>query len=300
MKCNLSETVALWRATMKEEELIKKLESVKLPSIEIQSHRRQLKMALLNADYLQRRPGVTTLGLAKSKVKGGIEMIRGLVSPQPVWKTVVAGVLAVALIAGLAIVLSSLTGQSPEALAAEIAKQNPRVQVFLLEGATLKEVVAEGELQYKVILEDTEYTEKGQEEVRIMVAYVELGDGKITLIERGHLPSLTEEQKERAIEIAKGDPSVQEFINIGATIHKVTPLPSWSPLGEEPPDTIMAGVSLVLEGEEVQGTMLVEVNLTEEMVVSVTTWTMKIAQGEKAMKQEDFNITIIKEEQVER
>ena len=48
-----------WRVAMKEEELIKKLENVELPTIELQSHRRRLRMALLDAGYLKRQRGVT-------------------------------------------------------------------------------------------------------------------------------------------------------------------------------------------------------------------------------------------------
>lgn len=70
---------------MREEELINKLESVELPEIQLESHRSQLRMALLDAGYLKERPTITILGLAKSKVEGGIDMIRGLVSRQPVW-----------------------------------------------------------------------------------------------------------------------------------------------------------------------------------------------------------------------
>jgi len=40
---------------MKEEELIKRLENVELPDIKLQSHRRRLRMALLDAGYLQRQ-----------------------------------------------------------------------------------------------------------------------------------------------------------------------------------------------------------------------------------------------------
>jgi hypothetical protein len=85
---------------MKEEELIRKLENVELPDIKLQSHQRQLKMALLDADYLNRRPGITFLELAKSNVKGVQDtMIRGLVSRQPIWKTAVFGIVALALLA---------------------------------------------------------------------------------------------------------------------------------------------------------------------------------------------------------
>ncbi|MBM3142064.1 MAG: hypothetical protein FJ005_03305 [Chloroflexi bacterium] len=114
---------------MKKEELIKKLEKVELPDIELQSHRRRLRMTLLSAGYLQKQPRVVILDLAKSKLKGGIDaMIKGLVSRQPVWKTALASALAVALIVGLAIALPSFTEQSPEVLAQEIVENSPEVK----------------------------------------------------------------------------------------------------------------------------------------------------------------------------
>ncbi|HBR10594.1 TPA: hypothetical protein DD712_05040 [Candidatus Acetothermia bacterium] len=70
---------------MREEKLIKKLKSVELPEIQLQSHQCRLKMALLDAGYLKDRSRLTVLDMAQSKVKGGIDMIRGLVSRQPVW-----------------------------------------------------------------------------------------------------------------------------------------------------------------------------------------------------------------------
>jgi hypothetical protein len=40
---------------MEEKDLIKKLESIRVPEIEIKSHRKNLKMALLNSDYFKKR-----------------------------------------------------------------------------------------------------------------------------------------------------------------------------------------------------------------------------------------------------
>ena len=107
---------------MNREELIKKLKSAELPKIELQSHRRQLRIALLSADYSQRQREVAILDLAKSKVRGGIEkMTEGLVSPRPVWKTALVTTLVVVLVFGLAIGLPPLIGQSAEVRSAEIA-----------------------------------------------------------------------------------------------------------------------------------------------------------------------------------
>lgn len=205
---------------MKEEELIKKLESVKLPSIELQSHRRRLRMALLNADYLQRRPGVTILDLAKSKVKGGIDtMIRGLVSRQPVWKTAVAGVLAIALIAGLVIALPLLTKQSPVALAAEIAKNSPEVQAAL----------GSEEIKAVRVLEivDQKGTVLVQAEMVLVAAKVDLETKEVIevydVLYDVPVPELTAADEQKAINIAKADPELQELFKQGATISKIQP-----------------------------------------------------------------------------
>lgn len=127
---------------MREEELIKKLENVEPPRIEQQDHRRRLRMALLVAH--QRRPGVTTWGLAKSKVKRGIDMIgRDLVSRQPVWKIAVTGVLVVALIAGLAIALA-FTGQPIRALY-DLEGLSPALRESLRRGEPSVEIPSEVE-----------------------------------------------------------------------------------------------------------------------------------------------------------
>jgi hypothetical protein len=84
---------------MKEEELIKKLEGADLPRIEVPSHRRRLRMALLQSSYFKERPKVGMVSLAKSKMKGSIDALtRGLGSRQPVWKTATAGMLAMVLV----------------------------------------------------------------------------------------------------------------------------------------------------------------------------------------------------------
>ena len=204
---------------MKEEELIKKLENVELPRFELQSHQRRLRMALLDAGYLQRRPGVTILDLAKSKVKGGIDMIRGLVSRQPVWKTAVIGVLALALITGLAIAISSLTGQSAEALAADIAQNSPRVQAALGgEEVTVVEI--------KVVDDKGALVCEGAIGQYILVD-VDLEAAEVTEVEVVSMPELTEEEKEEAIAIAKADPRVQELLEQGASIDRVAPMISF-------------------------------------------------------------------------
>lgn len=199
-----------------------------------------------------------------NKMKGGIGMLRS--------KKALAGAVAgvIMLIVGF-VVFAPFGSQSPEVLAQEIAEQDPRIAAFLEEGGTFSEAVNVEETQgdfYRVTFELPGHPEKGQGQT-IVNALVDLENARVVKVERGYIPPLTEEQKERAIEIAKSDSRVQEFLDRGATIYKVTSLPSFSSSLEERPETIMAGVALELEDEEVREKMFVEVNLTEESVVNV-------------------------------
>ena len=96
---------------MKEEELIKKLESADLPRIEVPSHRRRLRMALLQSRYFKERHKQGIVSLAKSKMKGSIDALtKGLGSRQPVWKTATAGMLAMVMVVLLFTQLWNATG----------------------------------------------------------------------------------------------------------------------------------------------------------------------------------------------
>jgi hypothetical protein len=101
---------------MKEEELIKKLESTVLPEIEVQSHRRRLRMALLNSEYFKEQPEVGVFGRVSSTVKRGVDVLRGLISWRPVWQLAMVSILAIALIVSSALFIPLLVGPSPETL----------------------------------------------------------------------------------------------------------------------------------------------------------------------------------------
>jgi len=201
---------------MNEEELIKKLKSAELPKIELESHRRQLKIALLNADYSERRPKVTISDPMKSKVRGGIERMReGLVSPRPVWKTALVTTLAVALAFGLAIGLPPLIGQSPELLAGEIARNSPDVVAAL--GGDEVETVRILNIEDNMATVIVEGKTGG-----IVNALVDLYTKVVTQAVVG--PQLTDEEKEQALNIASADSRVQELLDRGAVIDLVLPM----------------------------------------------------------------------------
>jgi len=203
---------------MREEELIKKLENVKLPTIEMQSHRCRLRMALLNAGYLQMQREVAILELAKSKMKGGIDiMIRGLISRQPVWKTAAASVLVLALVIGFSLTIPSLSAESAYAQAADIAQNSPQVQAALGDG--------EVKVVKVITIEDDKGTVLCEGELGIFItAEVNLKTKEVTIVS---MPELTEADEAETINIAKADPRVQELLDQGASIGKVLPMYSF-------------------------------------------------------------------------
>lgn len=165
---------------------------------------------------VEEQPRVTTWSLAKSKLKGGKDiMIRGLVSRQPVWKTAVVSVLAVALVISLAITIPPLTTQSAYAQAEEIAKNSQ----------TVRDALGGGEVEVvKVInLVDDEGTLICQGTTGLVVtAKVDLEAKEVT--EVVCTPELTEVEEEEAINIARADPRVRELLDMGASIGDVSTL----------------------------------------------------------------------------
>jgi hypothetical protein len=196
---------------MKEEDLIKKLENVELPDIELQGHKRRLRMALLDDGYSRREQKNAILELAKSKVKGVKDtMIRGLISQQPVWKTAVVGILAIALVLGLSLTIPSLTTDSVYAQAENIVRNSPEVHKALGEEKEIKVI--------NVDIQDYEGTVIAQGKSGTISAKVDLNTNSVIDV------AIFEIDEQAAIEIAEADPGVKELLDSGATIGKVSTL----------------------------------------------------------------------------
>ncbi|MFU8796042.1 MAG: hypothetical protein ACNA7X_01935 [Dehalococcoidia bacterium] len=211
---------------MKEEELVKKLEGVELPGTQLESHRRRLRMAVLNAGHLlNEQPKVTSVARARSRVSRDMDTLRrGLVARQPVWKTAAVCIATVALITGLAIALPLLIGQSPEALAASIVRNSPEVRAAVVgtpvvgvDPITLDSVVVQ--------LLAAEFIDEDGDNVRVLVkgdwgryavADVNLEVKEVTRVYT--FPEFSDEEKVRAIEIARADPGVQELLAQGGRV----------------------------------------------------------------------------------
>lgn len=219
---------------MKEEELIKKLEGVELPRTQLDSHRRRLRMEVLNAGHLlNEQPEATPLARARSRVSRGMDtMRRGLVARQPVWKTAAVCIATVALITGLAIALPLLTGQPPEVLAAHIARNSSEVRSAVV-GTPVVGVDPITQDSVVVQLLAAEVIDEEGDNVRVLVkgdwgryavADVNLEAREVTRVYT--FPEFSDEEKARALEIARADPGVQELLDQGGRIVGVIALPA--------------------------------------------------------------------------
>lgn len=217
---------------MRKEDLIKKLENIKTPEIEIQSHKQRLKTALLTQHQKLRFGTGQNFGYFWNKI-----MLRRLV---PV------GV-ALALI----LVVLGFTVIQPKlqiAKAMEIAKKDPQIQQLMKDyGLEIKQVKVQDGKAYVLLAlpekklppmsalegEKTGLNKEMRGLGQFFIAYQDPKTGeiiessgsvaeidlkakkveKLKMVEtmKFHM-SLTEEEKARAIEIAKSDPKIREMV----------------------------------------------------------------------------------------
>jgi len=237
---------------MEEEELIKKLESIKLPQIEIESHRRRLRTALLNSEYFKEQQRVGVFTQAKSKMKG-------LFSWRPVRKPALVSALALALIISSVLFVPSLFGPSPEVLAADIAQNSPQVRAAL----------GSGEVQAVEVIKvvDDKGTVVCKGELGIIIAEVDLKNKVVTEVVT--IPQLTTADKQKAIDIAKADSRVKELLDKGASIGNVSSMYSFGArINAETGETEEFFETLVTVAMELgEKSWAAYVDLTEEKVV---------------------------------
>ena len=297
---------------MKKEDLIKKLETIKTPEIEIQSHKQRLKMALLNSGYFKEK---TIMFWTKRLVPVGVA-------------------LALILVLGISVIQPKLQ----IARAMEIAKNAPQIKELMEEyGVEIKEIKLQDGKAYVLLtlpeeklppvpgLEkralSTEEEETGMLGMRgpgqfyIVYHDPETGEiiessgsvaeidlkakkvAKLELIEtlQINITPLTEEEKVRAIEIAKSEPKIQEMISdLEEREIIVKPLPPLKLRLDEDPDDGMEITSadpnedkranVIFKSDEYQDT--ITVNLTTgkvEGAVSFSTGRIERPQSEYPM-----------------
>jgi hypothetical protein len=203
---------------MKEEDLIKKLESTQPPEVELPSHKNQLKMALL-----EERHTTNVAELVKTKIGGGLDIIRNmLMSKQPVWRTALISVIAIALVVGLPITLPLLAEQSDTANAKEIVLNNiDEVILEALGGEEISElhVVHNRDNMATVLL-------AGDSPIFKVMVDVDLSAREI--IEVYILPSvellqptesrMTDEEKDKILKILNTNPDIKALFDKGAVL----------------------------------------------------------------------------------
>jgi hypothetical protein len=205
---------------MKDEEFVKKLENIELPYVEIESHRKGLKAVLMASAYPREN--------RYKKLFRGVKetMLKGLRTPQPLWKSLLLGAIAVAVIAGLLWSMQSLPGQQNNTvLAADTLIFSPEFNKtynanYDYENYDIIEFTFEGE-----VLAGVSKNNGGNRTLT-----VELEEGKLSLLEIESMGEVfrDESDRQRSIDIAAADAGVKEMILQGAIIKKammqLTPL----------------------------------------------------------------------------
>lgn len=206
---------------MKKEELIKRLENVKPLTIKLEDHRRRLKMALLASGYPQERRGWVGL------LKGAREtMLKVLKSPQPLWKPLVFGAMALALVIGLTWATLSSDEHPQVVMASDTIMINSEISAtYCFEGYGKIELMLDGELLLGIY-----HYDEGNRTLTINMEARELTLAEINRLGNHELSEfdeqkardeLSESDKQKAIDIARADTEVAELLAQGAVISKV-------------------------------------------------------------------------------
>ena len=200
---------------MEEKDLIKKLENIEVPEIEIKSHRKNLKVALLSSDYFQKRNFFQ-------------------VFKKPL--TIAVPALILLLLLGFNIIEPRLA----EANALRLAMNNPEIKKLIEENnMVLSEVKLSGKKAY-ILLKPQEKVESTQEEdssIKIEKAKKdEMEDiegaiievnlekkqvTKINPIEWGKVAPLDDKEKESVRDIVKENEILKDIIPKEAKLEKI-------------------------------------------------------------------------------
>jgi hypothetical protein len=199
---------------MDDEEIIRKLESTKLPEIELKSHRQRLRTALLDASSLKRQPVAAFLISVRVALRKTISIIaRGLFSRQPVWKVASVSAFVLALALALSLTLPFLSTDSVYAQAVDIVKNSLEIRAAM-GGAEPREI--------QVLADDGDsVTLLITSDMGLFTTEVNLKSGGVVYV--SVLPELTEAERQAAINIAEADTRVRELLDKGAVIVRISP-----------------------------------------------------------------------------
>lgn len=228
------------------DELIKRLENLDVPDIPIESHRRELREALLAAASVR---GLQRENTFWDNLKLRFDSFSRLLQ-QPAWKFGATSLAVIVITLSVALGLQITGNVSPVVLASNIALNSPELPPLI-----------DGNGEIRVLnVNVTGRTARvicGRDIGSIVEAEIDLSTRKVTRTQRLEgffMPELTEPLKADAINIAMTDPRVKRLVSEGGSVRKV--LPSLSSL---------AGVSMlndnVLKLVPTPGTAVVQVEL---------------------------------------
>jgi hypothetical protein len=209
---------------MNTEELVSRLENVDLPNIELESHRQHLKQALLEAYNLPSHHVDTTKPLGNKIHLLITRSLYGLTSHKPVWKTlIISSVVWIVIASTIAFIVFtpvSNTGTNM-VMAAGLVLNDPLVKAMLpKDGTTIVTASDIGNHEAEIFIQNpgafitVELETRGTlkiEKITHITIFPPAADGN----------SLTIEEKERALNVAKTDIQVQILLNTGASINRV-------------------------------------------------------------------------------
>lgn len=157
-------------------------------------------------------PDITTTTLSKIKATKALSD-----KPYRRWLRPVTAAAAIVAVIAILLVAQPWGRESPEAMAASIVRNSPEVQAAL-NGEEIEEV----EVTTKVVDEENNVIMMlVRTEERVVAAEVNLDTKKVTEIVRVEVPDFQPGDEQKAIDIAKTDPRVQELLVRGGVIGEV-------------------------------------------------------------------------------
>jgi len=244
---------------MKKEELIRRLERVRIPEIIVESHRTELKKALMDMPaYGLKSATSKELGSIWQGLEGFWNWLR-----EPVWKAGLASALSVFLVAAILAVVFYVASPSPAVVAADIVKKDPVVQQSL-------SGTGEIFIVHVVVKEPTVVVVCGRGMGDFMEAEVDINQRVVIStrhFEGLFLQELPLSAQDDAVKIAWTDPRAKEMMDRGGKVGKVFPVftgisritVSEGNMVKVTPTSAQAVVPITLDGK----TLLVQVNLDE-------------------------------------
>jgi hypothetical protein len=247
---------------MKKEELIKRLERVELPDMQVLGHKQRLKQVLIESAV----PGHLTLKKAfrderRSGFGAFLDWLRG-----PAWRPAVASALSVIVLGAILASVFYVVAPSPSVIAADVVKKDPSIQQKLSGNGEI--IIVRVEVQDRIAR-----VVCGRGMGDFIEADVDISGRTVVTTRRFEglfMAELAPEAHENAINIALLDPRIKPLLSKCATVGRVFPVFSGissiaisnNNIVKVTPSAYHAIVPIYVDGKA----WLVDVNLDEKKI----------------------------------